>query len=135
MRFEEWVAHVPESLKRDPVWEFAAYPKALLLADLAWEDCGKLLDDARGKAIAGQLIRSAGSVSANIDEGFGRGIDRAEYVQFLRFALGSARESRSWYFKARELLAEEVVRHRMDLCGEIVALLVTAIKNRKNALR
>ena len=88
MRFEEWVARVPESLKRDPVWEFAAYPKALLLADLAWEDCGKLLDDARGKAIAGQLIRSAGSVSANIDEGFGRGIDRAEYVQFLRFALG-----------------------------------------------
>jgi hypothetical protein len=29
MRFEEWGAHVPESFKRDPVWEFAAYPKAL----------------------------------------------------------------------------------------------------------
>ena len=135
MRFDEWVAKVPDSLKRDPVWGFAAYPKALLLADLAWEDSGKMLDDVRGKAVARQLIRGAGSVSANIDEGYGRGIDRAEYVQFLRFALGSARESRSWYFKARALLADEIVQHRMNLCSEIIALLVTAIKNRKNSLR
>lgn len=133
MRFEEWVARVPDSLKQDPVWRFAAYPKALMLADLAWEDSGELLDDVRGKAIAPQLARSSGSVSANIDEGYGRGIERAEYVQFLRYALGSARETRSWYYKARKLLSEEVIQHRMALCNEIIALLVTAIKNRKNA--
>ena len=126
---------MPDSLKNDPVWRFAAYPKALMLADLAWEDGGKMLGDVRGKAIARQLIRSAGSESANIDEGYGRGIERNEYAQFLRFAMGSVRETRSWYYKARELLTEEVVRHRMDLCGEIIALLVTTIRNRKSTSR
>jgi len=93
MRYEEWLAQVPESLKKDPLWKFEAYPKALLLFDLAWEDSEKLMRDVRGRAVARQLIRSAGSVSANIDEGFGRGVDRGEYVQFLRYALGSARDS------------------------------------------
>ncbi len=133
MRYEEWLAQVPEALKRDPIWKFDAYPKALLLFDLAWEDCEKLLRDVRGREIARQLIRSSGSISANIDEGFGRGIDRGEYAQFLRYALGSARETRSWYYKARKLLAEKVVEHRTSLCGEIIALLVTAVRRRKQA--
>ena len=135
MRYEEWLAQVPERLKQDPIWKFDAYPKALLLFDLVWEDSEKLIRDTRGREIARQLVRSAGSVSANIDEGFGRGIDRGEYVQFLRYALGSARETRSWYYKSCHLLAEQVVQHRMDLCSEIIALLVTTIKNRKQARR
>ena len=35
MEFGEWLVKAPESLKRDPVWSFVAYPKALFLADLA----------------------------------------------------------------------------------------------------
>ena len=135
MKYEEWLARVPERLKQDPIWKFDAYPKALLLFDLVWEDSEKLLRDTRGREIARQLVRSAGSISANIDEGFGRGIDRKEYVQFLRYALGSARETRSWYYKSRHLLTEQVVQHRMDLCSEIIALLVTAINRRKQAHR
>ncbi|MEE9618295.1 MAG: four helix bundle protein [Anaerolineae bacterium] len=135
MRYDEWLVRVPESLKKDPIWKFEAYPKALLLFDLVWEDSEKLIQDTRGREIAKQLVRSAGSVSANIDEGFGRGIDRGEYMQFLRYALGSARETRSWYYKSRHLLTEEVVQHRMDLCSEIIALLVTTINRRKQARR
>jgi len=135
MRYEEWLARVPENLKGDPIWKFDAYPKALLLFDLVWEDSEKLIRDTRGREIARQLVRSAGSISANIDEGFGRGIDRKEYVQFLRYALGSARETRSWYYKSRHLLTEQVVQHRMDLCSEIIALLVTAINRRKQSHR
>ena len=135
MRYEEWLVRVPESLKKDPIWKFEAYPKALLLFDLVWEDSEKLIRDTRGREIAKQIVRSAGSVSANIDEGFGRGIDRGEYMQFLRYALGSARETRSWYYKSRHLLTEEVVQHRMDLCSEIIALLVTTINRRKQARR
>ncbi len=126
---------VPESLKKYPIWKFEAYPKALLLFDLVWEDSEKLIRDTRGREIARQFVRSAGSVSANIDEGFGRGIDRGEYMQFLRYALGSARETRSWYYKSRHFLTEEVVQHRMDLCSEIIALLVTTINRRKQARR
>ena len=135
MRYEEWLAQVPESLKGDPIWRIEAYPKALLRFDLVWEDSEKLIRDTRGREIARQLVRSSGSVSANVDEGFGRGIDRGEYVQFLRYGLGSARETRSWYYKSRHLLTEQVIKHRMDLSSEIIALLVTAINRRKQSRR
>ena len=130
MTYEEWLAQVPDSLRNDPIWKFEAYPKSLLLYDLAWEDTDKLLKDVRGRKLAGQVIDSAGSVRANIDEGFGRGIESGEYIQFLRYALGSARETRSWYYKARRLLTAEAVRHRIALCDEIIALLVVTIKQR-----
>ncbi|MFQ6015617.1 MAG: four helix bundle protein [Anaerolineae bacterium] len=122
---------MPDSLKNDPIWKFEAYPKALLLYDLTWEDTNRLLKDAQGSKLAEQLIDSAGSISANIDEGFGRGIEGGEYIQFLRYALGSARETRSWYYKARRLLTAEVVRHRIALCDEIIVTLVTTIKQRR----
>jgi four helix bundle protein len=131
MVYEEWLAQVPDELKKDPIWQFKAYPKALLLFDLMWEDGEKLLRDARGREMVKQLVRSAGSITANIDEGFGRGVERGEYLQFLRYALGSARETRSWYYKSRRLLAADVVQHRMSLCSEIIALLVTVIKKRR----
>ncbi len=133
MKFEEWLDSVPESLKSDPIWKLEAYPKALLFFDLAWRDIDHLKHDVRGREIARQLVRSVGSISANLDEGFGRGTDRAEFGQFLRYALGSARESRSWYHKARLLLPEEIVKHRMDLCSEIIALLVTNINRQRHA--
>lgn len=130
MNYEAWLAGVPESLKNDPVWKFVAYPKSLLLFDLVWEDCEQLNRKPQGKALISQLVRSADSISANIDEGFGRGIERQEYVYHLRVALGSARETRSRFFKARHLFSPEVIRHRMYLCDEIIALLTTAIGRR-----
>jgi four helix bundle protein len=129
MNYEEWLAGVPDNLKNDPVWKFAAYPKSLLLFDLVWEDCERLKRTSQGNALISQLTRGADSISANIDEGFGRGIDRQEYVYYLRVALGSARETRSRYFKTRHILPQEVVQHRMKFCDEIIALLVTAIKS------
>lgn len=130
MNLEGWLAEVPENLKNDPVWKFIAYPKSLLLFDLVWEDCEKLKSSSQGKALISQLTRSADSISANIDEGFGRGIERQEYIYYLRIALGSTRETRSRYFKARRSLSPEVVQHRMSLCDEIIALLTTTINNR-----
>jgi four helix bundle protein len=131
--YEEWLRQAPESLRNDPLWRFEAYPRALLLFDLAWEDSKRLVRDSRGRELAGQLVRSAGSISANVDEGFGRGVEAGEYVQFLRYALGSARETRGWYFKSRHLLPADVVVQRMILCNKVIALLVTAINRRKKA--
>ena len=130
MTYEDWEAQVPDSIKNDPLWKFEVYPKALLLADLAWEDCGKMIKDDLGRSIADQLIRSSGSVSANIEEGFGRGYGK-DYARFLKYALGSARESRGWYYRGRRLLNAKTVEHRYSLLNEIIALLVTHINKQK----
>ena len=130
MKYEEWLAQVPVNIKNDPLWNFEVYPKALLLADLAWEDCSKMMKDARGRSVAGQLIDSSGSVSANIEEGFGRGYGR-DYARFLAIALGSARESRGWYYRGRRLLDPNALEHRFNLLDEIIALLVTHINKQR----
>ena len=64
------------------------------------------------------LYRSVGSVSANIAEGYSRGTGK-DRARFYEYALGSARESRDWYFKARHILGNEVVTHRLSLLTEV----------------
>lgn len=125
--YEEWLEQVPKSISSDPLWVFETYRTALFFTDLAWFDCEKLMVDARGKAIAHQLIRSAGSIAANIEEGYGRGHGK-DYARFLRIALGSARESRGWYFRGRHMLDESLLQHRLNLLDEIIKNLVIAAK-------
>lgn len=95
MTYEEWEQMVHQRVKEEPVWGFFAYRKALFLYDLVWQDCEKLMTDRRGRAIVDQLIRSAGSISANMEEGYGRGYGK-EYAYFLRVSVGSARETKGW---------------------------------------
>jgi len=125
MNFDEWKREVPERIKAEPEWKFYAYPRALFLYDLVWEDCEKFMKDRRGHAIAEQIIDSAGSISANIEEGYGRGIGTKSYLYFLRVAIGSARETKGWYFRGRHLLSAEMLEHRLVLVDEIIALLAT----------
>ncbi len=72
--FEAWRVEVASKVGRSPLWDSIGYQKALFLYDLVWFDCAGLMRDLRGKAIAQQLIRSAGSISANVEEGYGRGL-------------------------------------------------------------
>ena len=110
--FDAWEKSIPKSIKNDPLWNFKVYPKALFISDLAWKDCDYLLKDPRGRATKNQLTRSAGSISANIEEGFGRGFGK-DYAYKLRIALGEVRESRGWYMRGRALLPEELLNHRI----------------------
>lgn len=130
MTHEEWEASVPASIKNDPLWSFEVYPKALLLFDFAWRDCDKLAKNHCGRQISDQLIRSAGSISANIEEGYGRGYG-LEYSRFLKIALGSARETRGWYYRGRKLLDQKILHHRYHLLDEIIALLATHASRQK----
>jgi four helix bundle protein len=127
MNYKEWEEGVAPEIKAGPVWKFFAYPKSLFLYDLVWADCDYWQKDRRGWVVMKQIIRSAGSISANIEEGFGRGLGR-DYARFLKIAVGSARETQGWYWRGRKLLPLEVYQRRTALLNEIIALLVTEIE-------
>ena len=122
---------MPASIKNDSLWDFLTYRHALFLADLAWFDAEKLLKDMRGRGIAWQMIDSAGSEAANIEEGYGRGFGK-DYSRFLRIAIGSARETRGWYFRGRHVLDPQVVEHRTNLISEIIAALVKVAQQQRH---
>lgn len=128
--YSEWLAGIPEAMKGDPLWRMKVYRLALFLGDLAWSDATKLVGDPRTVSVADQLFRAVGSVGANIAEGYSRrsGRDRARLYEY---ALGSARESRHWYFQARHALSEQVVGHRLNLLAEISRLLLTIIPSER----
>lgn len=126
-----WEEQVPASIKNDRLWSFETYRKALFLADLAWFDAEKVLADARGKATAWQLVDAAGSVPANIEEGFGRGFGK-DYARFLRIALGSCRETRGWYYRARHVFDADILAHRLQLADEVISGLVTTANQQRN---
>ena len=56
---------------KDALENLRFYQKALELFDLCWGDTDLLKKDFRGKEIARQIIRSCGSISANIEVGYG----------------------------------------------------------------
>lgn len=132
MTYEEWERGVPEVIKADPVWQFYAYRKALFLYDLVWEDSELLMRDRRGQVIAEQLIDSAGSICANIEEGYGRGYGK-DRNYFLRISVGSARETIGWYYRARHLLSTAVLEQRLTLASEVIALLVTELNKQRQS--
>ena len=132
MKYSEWINTVPQTLKDDAVWTLSAYRYALFLADLCWHDVTKLMSDKRTNGLSSQLYDAVGSVGANLTEGYSRGTGR-DRARFYEYSLGSARESRDWYFKARHVLGEKVAIHRMECLGEIIRLTLTMIPDQRGS--
>ena len=130
MNYQEWEQSVPEAIKGDSLWKMEAYRLSLFAGDIGWEDAAKLLLDPRTRFIADQLYRSLGSVGANIAEGYSRGT-RRERAHFYEYALGSTRESRDWYYKARHVLGEAVTTHRLNLLNQILRLLLVTVHHQR----
>jgi four helix bundle protein len=112
---------------KDNLDSIGFYNKSLELWDKCWSDCDVLANDFRGKEVAKQLIRSVSSISANIEEGYGRGYGK-EYPQFLRISRGSARESKGWYLRSKFLLSKEIIAERVALLDEIIAMLTKSVQ-------
>ncbi len=76
------------------------------------------------KVVIDQLLRSCGSISANIAEGFGRRRGR-EYVHYLIVARGSTTETLNWLIKCFDLkwMDEEIFKLREDVIEEILKML------------
>lgn len=136
LSFEDWQETVPASLRSDPLWKSKYYRLAMYLYDLVWLDCVHLNRDFRDKEIARQLIRSAGSGCANMEEAYGRGVGTADYIRIKRISLGEARETKGHYLRSRHILPADLIEKRLSLIDQLIPMLVGTIsKHRKNLSR
>ena len=122
-RLREWEAGVPETIRGDRLWGLRAYRLGSWLGDLACEDATALHRDGRSRRIADQLYRAVGSISANLAEGYSRGSGR-DRARFYEYALGSAREARDWYHKARHKLGDDLVADRIQILTDVIRLVL-----------
>lgn len=132
MNLAKWIEEVPDVIRHDSLWKVEAYRLALFAVDIGWHDVTKLMQDKRTIGLADDLYRALGSSSANVAEGYSRGTGK-DRARFYEYALGSARESRDWYYKARHILGPEVEAHRLQLATEIIRLLLTMIPDQRGS--
>lgn len=83
-----------------------------------------------GQIVLDQILRSSGSISANIAEGFNARSTKV-YVHFSDIAQRSAAETENWTFKITgcEILPKNEVASWLDLCSEIERMLQSLIKS------
>ncbi len=107
--------------------EFGAYRKGRELFHLVVADMKLVRHEPLCFKLVSQEVGSADSICANIEAGHGR-LSRAEYVRFLDFARGSARETRGRYLRMSPWLGERVAQQRAALADEIIGILTATIE-------
>ena len=117
---------MPEAIRRDRLWSLRAYRLGHWLGDLSWDDATTLHRDGRTRRIADQLYRAVGSISANLAEGYSRGSGR-DRARFYEYSLGSAREARDWYYKARYRLGA-LEPDRIEILTDVIRLLLGLVQ-------
>ena len=133
MNYGEWLKSVPGEITGDSLWNVEVYRLALFVADLGWHDVSKLMKDKRTLGLSDQLYRAIGSIWANVAEGYSRGAGK-DRARFYEYGLGSARESRGWYYNGRYVLGESVAEHRIRLSTQIIRLLLTMAPDQRGSL-
>ena len=87
------------------------------------------------KIILDQIIRSIGSISSNIAEGFNLRTTR-QYLSFLDIARRSAAESENWFFKLRDIgqLERDKAETRINECVETNKMLYGLVNRLKKKI-
>ena len=113
------------------LWKVQAYRLALYLGACVELDTRSLGQDGRFALTVGQLVRAAGSIGANIAEGYPRQSAR-DRVRFYEYALGSAAEVKVWYMSAHRTIAGDVLEERFAVLRSIARLLQTMIRSARH---
>ena len=100
------------------VWQKAHH----LFLDLC-NDVNQFPPKRSAAVIADQILRSSGSISANIAEGFNR--SKAKFLNSLDIALGETNETENWMYKLRDLglVPMTPANQNLDHCREIGRML------------
>lgn len=130
MNYADWEKGVPKVIREDSLWTVEAYRLSPFLADISWHDSTALSKDSRTRSLSDQLYRSVGSMSANLEEGYSKQSSK-DRARFYEYALGSARESRGWFYKGRHVLGDKVADHRMELTTQIIRLLIKMVPDQR----
>lgn len=88
------------------------------------KDVEQFYKNAISRVMVDQIIRSTGSISSNIAEGF-NAMTTKQYISFLDIARRSAAESENWFYKLRDIgfLSQDVADARIKECSEISKML------------
>ena len=127
MTYDEWESSVPDVIKADLIWRVQAFRLACFLSACAELDTRKTADG-RLVHMSAQLCRCAGSVPANIAEGYRRQSPR-DRVRYYEYALGSAEEAKTWYLSLRESVGPQTLDDRLATILSITRLLLTMIRS------
>jgi four helix bundle protein len=126
VKYDVWEQTVPQHFQRDPLWSLRVYRTALFAGELGERDAAWIAKRTNRVSLADQLLRSTESISSNIAEGFSR-LGRKDRRRFYEYALGSARESRDWYFKVRDHLGPEAAEARIALHTALIKILTALV--------
>ena len=133
MDLDEWVEAAPAALRESPLWKVRVYQIGTCIARLAAEDAAALETHPRFADTVSQMVKSAGSISATVAEGYSRQ-SRRERIKYYEYGLGSAREATTWYSNAGDSLPADVIDHRLTLLARACQLLLKMIQNERKGI-
>ncbi len=110
----------------DPLTRMKVYQLAGELIPHCFEDARQLRKEPITERIAPQLYEAVCSIEANISEGYSRSSGKDRALRF-EYALGSVRESMSWYKSATPVLGDSIVTERRNCLEEMRRLLLAII--------
>ena len=99
----------------------------------AVKDSDKFPKTDAARIITNQLLRSTGSISANIAEGYNAQSTK-EYLHYLDVSIRTCAESENWIYKLKDLkyLSAEIVDRRLSVCLTIKKMLFGLKRSLKN---
>src|SRR5688500_15123825 len=105
---------LPVSLEtsHDPITRMRVFQLAAALMPDAYHDAKLLQAEPVTREVAGQLYAAVCSIEAHTGEGYSRssGKDRA---RIFEYALGSVRESMTWYRSGKPVLGDSTANDRL----------------------
>src|SRR5687767_1667184 len=110
----------------DPLSRMRVFQLASELIPDCFGDAKLIRAEPITEEIAAQLYAAVCSIEANISEGYSRTSGKDRALRF-EYALGSVRESMSWYKSATPVLGGTTVKDRRDRLEEMRRMLLAII--------
>ena len=111
---------------QDPLSRMRVFQLARELIPDCFGDAKLIRAEPITEGIAGQLYAAVCAIEANVSEAYSRTSGKDRALRF-EYALGSVRDSMSWYKSAIPILGEATVKDRRDRLEEMRRMLLAII--------